>query len=72
MNASMSPKYSPQVMMFMIYKFHKNLFLEWPKIFEYLVVKRKRIAKILTILFKEKMVIKYTMARFTSINHPSI
>ena len=25
----------------MIYKFHKNLFLEWPKIFEYLVVKRK-------------------------------
>ena len=32
---------SPHVMMFMINKFHKNLFLEWPKIFEYLVVKRK-------------------------------
>ena len=32
---------SPQVVMFLIYKFHKNLFLEWPKIFEYLVVKRK-------------------------------
>ena len=41
-------------MMFMIYKFHKNLFLEWPKIFENLVVKRK-IAIIWTILFKEKV-----------------
>ena len=27
--------------MLMIYKFHKNLFFELPKIFEYLVVERK-------------------------------
>ena len=25
----------------MIYKFHKKLILEWPKMFEYLVVKHK-------------------------------
>ena len=31
------------VMMFMIYKFHNNLFFsEWPKIFEYLVAKFKK------------------------------
>ena len=62
---------SPQVMMFMIYKFHKNLFFEWPKIFEYLVVKRKNCNNF-DYSLKKKLVIKYTMARFTSINHPSI
>ena len=58
-------------MMFMIYKL-KKYFLELLKIFKYLVVKVK-IAKILTILFlMKKLVGKYRMARYTSINHPSI
>ena len=57
-------------MMFIIYKSHKNLFFELPKILEYLVFELKN-AIILTILFMKKLVGIYTMARFTSTNHPS-
>ena len=33
--------YSFHTMLFLIYKFHKNLFVELPKILEYLVVERR-------------------------------
>ena len=34
--------FSPYVLMFMIYKFHKNLFFGLPKIFELVVIGRKK------------------------------
>ena len=40
--------------MFKIYKFHKNLFFLFPKIFEYAVIERK-MEIILTILFNVKV-----------------
>ena len=39
---------------FKVYKFHKNLFFLFPKIFEYVVIELK-IAIILTILFNVKV-----------------
>ena len=60
----------PYVMVFMIYKFQKKIFLELLKILEYFVVERKN-GNNLTIIFNEKVGRTYTMARFISINDDS-
>ena len=51
-----------------IYKFHKSLFLDLPKLFGYLVVKCKNGNYFFLFFLTKKLVGKYTMARFTSIN----
>ena len=50
----------------------KICFLELLKIFKYLVVKRKNSKKFDYSFLMKKLVSKYRMARYTSINHPSI
>ena len=51
---------SHYVMMFVIYTFHKILFF----------YERKNAIILIFLFFMKKWVDKYTMARFTSINHP--